>query len=63
LKSDIKIIVYDLRGRKIFSLLNDKLEAGSYEITWDASNYSSGIYFYRLITNNFIITKKSILIK
>jgi photosystem II stability/assembly factor-like uncharacterized protein len=63
LKSDIKIIVYDLRGRKIFSLLNDKLEAGSYEITWDASNYSSGIYFYQLISNNFSITKKLILIK
>jgi hypothetical protein len=61
--SNTKLIVYDLLGREVITLVNDKLEAGSYNIEWDAGNYSSGVYFYKLESGNFVQTKKMVLIK
>jgi len=57
------LIVYDALGREVAILVNEKLNAGSYEETWNATNFSSGIYFYRLESDNFTETKKMILIK
>jgi hypothetical protein len=61
--SDVKIIVYDVLGREIAILVNQKLRAGIYEVSWDARNYSSGVYYYRLTAGNFVETKKMILLK
>ena len=57
------IIIYDLLGRKIRTLLNNELEAGYYEISFDANNLPGGIYFYRIQSGDFIQTKKMILMK
>ena len=60
---NVQLVVLDITGREIATLLNEKLNPGSYEVQWDASNYSSGIYFYTLRTNKFIQTQKMILVK
>lgn len=67
----VKLIVYDMLGRQIEILLNQQLSSGSYKFSWDASKYSSGIYFYRVIAEDvsssqgklFTDTKKMILVK
>jgi len=61
--SFVNLVVYDLLGREVEVLVNDNLKAGSYSYKWNASNYSSGIYFYRLSTTDFTDTKKMILVK
>ncbi|HEY5123237.1 MAG TPA: T9SS type A sorting domain-containing protein, partial [Ignavibacteria bacterium] len=55
--------IYDITGREIQTLVNDKLNPGTYEVTFDAGNLPSGIYFYKLITNDFVENKKLVLIK
>jgi hypothetical protein len=55
--------VYDILGKEIETLVNEKLNPGTYEVTFDASKYPSGVYFYRLITDNFTDTKRMILLK
>jgi len=58
-----KIVIYDVLGREVAVLVNEELTPGTYEIDWDGSRYSSGIYFYRVVTSEFIDTKKMVLIK
>ena len=57
------IKIYDILGREIITLVNKTLKAGRYEVEWDAVNYSCGVYFYTIRTNNFTVTKKMILLK
>jgi photosystem II stability/assembly factor-like uncharacterized protein len=59
----VKLIVLDLLGREVETLINEKQNAGTYEATFNASRYPSGVYFYRLITEGFIDTKKMLLVK
>jgi len=59
----VTLKIYDLLGREIAILLNDNLQPGIYEVSFDAGNLPSGIYFYRLSTTDFSETKKIILIK
>ena len=61
--SDVKVIVTDILGREVSTLVNDNLSAGNYSINFNASNLASGIYFYSLITDNFKQSKKMILMK
>jgi hypothetical protein len=61
--SQIRIKIYDLSGKEIAILANEKREPGRYEIKFDGSGLPSGIYFYRLITDEFESTKKLILLK
>ncbi|MBK7105037.1 MAG: S8 family serine peptidase [Ignavibacteriae bacterium] len=61
--SNIKLMVYDVLGKEIRTLLNQKQNPGNYEINFDASDLSSGIYFYKLTYGNFISTKKMILLR
>ena len=61
--SDAKLIVYDILGKEIATLVNEKLQHGTYEVTLDGSQYPSGAYFYRLTTDNFTDTKKMVLLK
>lgn len=59
----VKITVYDITGKVVSELINNNLNPGSYEVQWDGSAYSSGVYFYSISTNEFAETKKMILVK
>jgi hypothetical protein len=61
--SDVSLKVYDLLGREVATLVNEEKPAGTYEITFDASGLSSGVYYYKLQADTFIETKKMILVK
>jgi len=61
--SPVKIKIFDLTGKTVETLVNANLEAGTYEIKWNASKYSSGIYFYTFETKNFSQTRKMLLVK
>jgi len=60
---DVKLDVYDALGREVQNLVNQNLSPGSYEVEFDGSNFSSGIYFYELITNGFNEVKRMMLLK
>lgn len=61
---EIKLVVYSNLGKEITVLLNKNLNPGIYEIEWNASDLSSGVYYYSLfINNNLFDTKKTVLIK
>jgi len=55
--------VYDQLGREVATLVNEKLNPGSYEINWDATDYASGVYYYKLVSGSFTETKKMVLVK
>ncbi len=59
----VKLTVFDAIGREVETLVNGKLTSGSYEVDWNAGRYSSGIYFYKLQSGEFVETKKMILNK
>lgn len=61
--SFVLLRIFDISGREITTLINEKLNPGTYETQWNASEYSSGVYFYRLETSDFSETKKMILMK
>ncbi|MBI5402443.1 MAG: T9SS type A sorting domain-containing protein [Ignavibacteriae bacterium] len=60
---NVSLMVYDIKGNEITTLINSKLSSGTYEIPFNSDNLSSGIYFYKLISDGFSETKKMILIK
>lgn len=55
--------IYDALGREIETLFNGQLKTGTYEVSWDASNYPSGVYIYKLTSGGFTDSKKMILLK
>jgi len=55
--------VFDVLGREVATLLNETLSANEYLIPFNASNLSSGVYFYRIQAGEFVETKKMILLK
>ncbi len=59
----VKLSVFDISGREVSILLNGRMNAGSYTYDFNASNLSSGIYSYRIVTANFTETKKMVLVK
>jgi hypothetical protein len=59
----VKLVIYNVLGRMIAEFVHENQGAGLYEVTWDASNSTSGIYFYSLTVGDFIVTKKMILLK
>lgn len=61
--SPVKISVFDMLGREIEVIVNTQLTAGRYNVEWNAVNYSSGIYFYRISASDFTETRKMILVK
>lgn len=61
--SDVTLEVFDMTGRKIATLVNGQMSAGTHEVTFDASNLSSGVYIYRLQTQGMTLTRKLTLIK
>lgn len=61
--SYVELSVYNLLGQKMVALVSERQPAGSYQVEWDASNFSSGLYLYRLQTENNVKTKKMILLR
>ncbi|MBK8981071.1 MAG: T9SS type A sorting domain-containing protein [Ignavibacteria bacterium] len=59
----IKLLVYNILGKEVAVLVNEKLSAGSYEYTFNSGALPSGVYFYSLIAEKFRITKKMLLTK
>ncbi len=60
---DVKLVVYDMLGREVQTLVNTRQNAGRYQATFNASSLSSGAYFYRLSAGQFSETKKMMLVK
>jgi len=61
--SFVNFTVYDILGREVAKLVNDNLKAGTYIYDWNASQYPTGMYFYKLTADNFTDVKKMVLIK
>ncbi|MBL8008644.1 MAG: T9SS type A sorting domain-containing protein, partial [Ignavibacteria bacterium] len=63
-QSNVSLVIFDLSGKEIEELYNGSLSPGKYEADWNASGYSSGVYFYKLSTaDGFSETKKMLLTK
>jgi hypothetical protein len=60
---NVKLIVYDVLGNEVATIVNERLIANTYDVTWDASSYSSGVYFYRIIAGNDVSVKKMMMVK
>ena len=63
LKGVVSLIIYDITGREIQTLVNEKLNPGTFEVTFDDSNIASGVYFYQLKSGDYVETKKMLMIK
>lgn len=59
----ILLQVFNLLGREVSTLVNEELKPGTYEVDWNAVNYPSGVYYYKLTIGEFSETKKAVLIK
>ncbi len=59
----VSLKIYDILGKEIAVLVNEILTPGTYEVGWNASNFSSGIYFYSLFTDNYTQTRKMVIVK
>ena len=61
--SNVRLAIFNVLGQEVETLIDGQREAGSHIVTWDANNYSSGVYFYRISTDNQIETRKMMLLK
>lgn len=61
--TDVELSVYNVMGQRITTLVNETKAPGSYEITWDASEMASGIYYYQLNVSGVVFTRQMTLIK
>jgi len=59
----VKLVVYDILGRVVSTLVNERKDAGMYNVAFDASNISSGVYFYKVEAGDFSSIKKMVLVK
>ena len=59
----VQLKIFDINGREVQTLINEALQPGSYEITFNGSALNSGVYFYQLSTENFSETRKMLMIK
>ena len=62
-QSNVKMTVFDVMGREVMTIVNEKLSPGSYEADFDGSNFPSGIYFYKLEAGSFVETKRMVMLK
>ncbi len=59
----VQLKIYDVLGKEAATLVNEHLKPGVYEADWNAENFPSGVYFYKLESGSFTETKKMLLIK
>lgn len=60
---NVRLAIYDITGREIIVLVNKPLNVGRYKVAWNAANIPSGVYFYKIETKNFHLSKKMVLTK
>ena len=60
---NVTLKIYDILGREIATIVNEKQKPGNYEITWDGSDQTSGVYFYKLNAGNYLEDKKDVIDK
>lgn len=60
---NVNIKIYDILGGEVTTLINQDMDAGWYELKFDAGNYSSGIFIYRMQAGNYVSTKKMLMVK
>ncbi|MGD8306720.1 MAG: T9SS type A sorting domain-containing protein, partial [Ignavibacteria bacterium] len=61
--AQVELKVYDVLGAEVATLMNQELQAGRYDVNWDASQLASGVYIYRIKAGNFVDSKKLMLLK
>jgi hypothetical protein len=61
--SQVRLVVYDLLGREVAVLVDEKKAPGRYEVKFDGTKVSSGVYFYRLIVGDRVETKRMMLVR
>ncbi len=61
--SHVTLKVFDLLGREMATLVNEVKQSGTHTVTWDASGFSSSVYFYRLIVGDFVETKRLVVVR
>jgi hypothetical protein len=61
--SVVRLSVYDILGREVLVLVNERRDAGVHEIKYDGSGLSSGVYLYRLTVGSFVETRKLVLVR
>ena len=61
--SNVILKVYDINGKEVQSLVNERLQPGTYETSFDGSMLTSGVYFYRMTTGNYLEIKKMVMVK
>jgi len=61
--SNVKLIIFDILGREVATLVNEKLSPGTYEVEFNGSNFASGVYFYKLTAGDYTETKKLVILK
>jgi hypothetical protein len=59
----VKLVVYDILGNEVATLVNKEQAPGVYSVSFDATNLASGVYFYRIQAENYVQTKKMLLIR
>ncbi len=59
----VRLEVFNVLGRRVTSLIDHRLSAGSHQVVWDAQDAASGVYFYRLSTEAFATTRKMVLLQ
>ncbi len=62
-ESEVTLKVFDITGKEIQTLVNEQLQPGTYEVNFDGSNLTSGVYFYKLTAGSFTDSKKMLMIK
>src|SRR4030095_1512086 len=62
-QGNVHLAIYDIMGKEMEVIVNENLQPGTYEIEWNATNFASGVYYYRITAGDFSETKKLILIK
>ncbi len=60
---NVVLKIYDVLGKEVATLVNEGLQPATYEVKWDASGFTSGLYFCRLESNGYSITRKMVLLK
>mgnify|MGYP001001312953 CR=1 FL=1 len=66
LNSNISVVIYDMLGKEVATVINQQVEAGNHKASWDGKNYqgrkvTSGTYIYRIVSGEFIEAKKMLL--
>ncbi len=60
---EVSLKIFNLLGEEVATLVSEDMDAGTYKIHWDATGQPSGVYFYRLLTNDFVQTRKLVLLR